>query len=334
MSDSPTLPHAYYPEGWDRERLLNSAATGEIATLSEEQRVRFREGLKADLGPQGFNEFFDEMFKREIDSKGNSAAAPVAEPPFMEVMRLHDERRGSAHPWAQWGFVVFTSPEVRDAALWKACHQRFEAMLHDQINSYHGYEGLKDCIARMRFEWIEGGYEADSSIAAVSEAYAEMDLPPGLNHSMCLYITPASLHSIIDSPPPSAANRRYRKDIPFVVAVSKRVPAETEQQPPTSSGGGEGDEEHAGANWRGYFNVAVESLLDSFFPAVASDSRTPFEIGGNITGEDIYCDHTRWGIHKAGVGYWDKRAEPVSTEILVDESTPSIYEEGRGSDAE
>ncbi|KAI0596186.1 hypothetical protein F4775DRAFT_325131 [Biscogniauxia sp. FL1348] len=318
MSNSPTP--AYYPEGWDRERLLNSTATGEIATLSEEQRLRFREGLKEDLGPQGFNEFFDEMFKREIDSKGNAPpTAPVAEPPFMEAIRLHEERSGSAHRWTQWGFVVFASPEVRDAALWKACHQKFDAMLHDQINSYSGYEGLKDCAARMRFEWIEGGYEADSSIAAVSEAYAEMDPPPGLNHSVCLYITPESLHSIIDSPPPSAANRRYRKDIPFVVAVSKRVPTEADK-PSTSSRGEEGEgEEHAGANWRGYFNVAVESLLDSFFPTVANDSRTPFEIGGDITGEDIYCDHTRWGIHKAGVGYWDKRAEPVSTEILVDE---------------
>ncbi|KAI5921000.1 hypothetical protein F4810DRAFT_389758 [Camillea tinctor] len=317
MSSSSTPP-AYYPEGWDRERLLNSAATGEIATLSEEQRVRFREGLKEDLGPQGFNEFFDEMFKREIDTKGATPTAPVTEPPFMQVMRLQEERHGSDHRWAQWGFVVFTSPDVRDAALWKACHQRFDAILHDQVESYRGYKGLEDCVARMRFEWIEGGYDVDSSIAAVSEAYAEMDPPPGLNHSVCLYITPESLHSIIDSPSPSAAARKYRKDIPFVVAVSKRVPAETEKSS-SAGGGGKEEEEYAGANWRGYFNVAVESLLDSFFSTVADDSRTPFEIGGNITGEDIYCDHTRWGIHKAGVGYWDKRAEPVSTEISVDQ---------------
>lgn len=62
---------AYYPEGWDRERMLNAALSGEINDLTDDQRDVFREGLRADLGQQGFDQFFDEMFRREADAPGN-----------------------------------------------------------------------------------------------------------------------------------------------------------------------------------------------------------------------------------------------------------------------
>jgi hypothetical protein len=135
-------------------------------------------------------------------------------------------------------------------------------------------------------------------------AYAASDPPLGLKHSLCLYITPPSLRSILDSPLPSTSKRQYRKDIPFVVAVSA--------QAIQTKGEGEDDEDEEdedieGAHWRGFFNVAVETLLESLFPIIADDSSSPYEIGGHVSGEDVWCDGTRWGVHKAGMGYWDKR---------------------------
>jgi hypothetical protein len=67
-SDTP----AYYPEGWDRERLLNAAVTS-LDGLTEDQWATFREGLRAEEGDQGFEEFFDEMWKREKIAKGEMA---------------------------------------------------------------------------------------------------------------------------------------------------------------------------------------------------------------------------------------------------------------------
>ncbi|KAI0449255.1 hypothetical protein F5B21DRAFT_509366 [Xylaria acuta] len=293
-SDTP----AYYPEGWDRERLLNVGVTDEFDGLTEDQWAAFREGLRADKGEQGFEEFFDEMRKRGKIAKG--IKDPVSEPPFMELMRLREQRVGSSAQWDPWGFVAFKSPKIHDQARWQACRERFDKILHDYANQYWDYPGIDECLSRMRFRWIENAGDAEGSIKSIAEARIALDLPPGLDHSLSLYITPASLNSILNSPLPSSARRKWRKDIPFVVAVS----AQAAEDPNIA-----GVEDAAGAGWCGYFNVAVESLLDSFFSTIANDSRSPFELGGHVFGDDIYCDHTRWGIHKAGVGYWDRRGQ-------------------------
>lgn len=106
------------------------------------------------------------------------------------------------------------------------------------------------------------------------------------------------MDSILNSPSPSSCKRKYRNRIPFVIAVSRDV---SQQHYNTINGDIEG------APWRGFFNVAVETLLDSLFPIVADDSMSPFEIGGRVAGDDVWCDYTRWGVHKAGIGYWDSR---------------------------
>ncbi|RWA07225.1 hypothetical protein EKO27_g7883 [Xylaria grammica] len=288
----------YYPEGWDRERLLNIAVTNDINSVTEDQWAAFREGLRADEGERGFEEFFDEMWRREKIAKG--IKDPVSEPPFTELMRLREERIGSSARWDPWGFVVFKSPEIRDQAKWRACRERFDTILQDYTDQYREWPGADECLSRMKFRWIEDAGDADGSIKSIAKARAALELPPGLDHSLSLYITPASLDSILNSPLPSSAKRKWRKDIPFIVAVSGQAAEEPNAQ--------DIEDDVAGAGWRGYFNVAVESLLDSFFSTIAGDSRSPFELGGHVSGEDVYCDHTRWGIHKAGVGYWDRRA--------------------------
>ncbi|KAI0189959.1 hypothetical protein EV127DRAFT_470263 [Xylaria flabelliformis] len=294
----PSDTTSYYPEGWDHERMLNIGVNNEFDKLTEDQMAVFREGLRADKGEQGFEEFFDEMRKRDNIAKGIKPL--IGEPPFMELMRLREQRVGSSAQWDPWGFVVFKSPEIRDQARWQACRERFDKILHDYTDFYREIPGIDECLSRMKFRWIEDAGDAEGSIMSIAKARASLDLPPGLDHSVSLYITPASLDSILNSPLPSSAKRKWRKEIPFVVAVSAQAAEEPNAE--------DIENDVAGADWRGYFNVAVESLLDSFFSTIANDSRSPFELAGHVSGDDVYCDHTRWGIHKAGVGFWDRRA--------------------------
>ncbi|KAI1283868.1 hypothetical protein F5Y07DRAFT_393806 [Xylaria sp. FL0933] len=293
---SSNIP-SYYPKGWDRDRLLNVAATSDVGSLTQDQWSVFREGLRADKGEKGFEGFFDEMWRREKIAKG--IQDPVFEPPFMELMRIRQQRIGPTALWNPWGFVVFKSPEIRDQTKWQACRQRFDKILQEYVDEYRQFPGIDECLSRMEFRWVEDAGDSEGSIKSIAEARAALELPPGLDHSLSLYITPASMDSILHSPLPASARRKWRKDIPFVVAVS----AQAAEEPNVK----DIEDDVAGAGWRGYFNVAVESLLSSFFPTVADDSRSPFELGGHVSGEDIYCDHTRWGVHKAGVGYWDRR---------------------------
>lgn len=149
---SESIP-SYYPAGWDRERMLNAACSGEINNLTLEQRDAFREGLRADLGKQGFDEFFDEMFRRETEASGDTAAKTIVkEPPFMEVLRLCEDR--GVH-WDQWGFVVYKSSEIVDEARWAACKQRFLQIIHESVDPYRGYAGLDECIQKMTLQWVE-----------------------------------------------------------------------------------------------------------------------------------------------------------------------------------
>lgn len=56
--------------------MLNSATTGEIEQLTEEQKASFRHGLQSHLGEQGFDEFFDEMYRRELAASGVTPPSP------------------------------------------------------------------------------------------------------------------------------------------------------------------------------------------------------------------------------------------------------------------
>lgn len=84
-----------------------------------------------------------------------------------------------------------------------------------------------------------------------------MDFPPGLRHSLCLYVTPSSMHSILESRPPSTSHRRYRQHIPFVVAVSAQAAAHPAEDREIRHSDGEDVE---CAYWSGSFNVAVETF--------------------------------------------------------------------------
>lgn len=63
-------PPAYYPRGWDRERMLNSGANNDREGLTDENMAVFRAGLKAATGDRAYEQFFKEMYKRELAAGG------------------------------------------------------------------------------------------------------------------------------------------------------------------------------------------------------------------------------------------------------------------------
>ncbi|KAK8129492.1 hypothetical protein PG999_001872 [Apiospora kogelbergensis] len=315
---------SYWPAGWDRERLLNSQATGELDGLSGEQAAAIRAGMVAEIGEPAYQEILAEMGRRKFladkDEQRKGTQAPT-EPPFMETMRLY-EARGN-QPWDPWGFVVYKSPEILDEAAWKACKQRFAQILDETVDEFRGYPGLDQVMERMRIEWVEDLGVADSGCAAVARiASRDKKLnggepmlwssspDPGMHHSFCLYITPSSLHSILHSPLPSSVPPRSneRKEVPFVVAVSAQAAVGGEEV----SGG---QSETGESPWRGFFNIGVESLLTSLFPIVADDMMSPNTIGCHIRGEDVWMDPYRFGVFKPGLGFgtWDGRVRRPGT---------------------
>ena len=103
-------------------------------------------------------------------------------------------------------------------------------------------------------------------------------------------VTPDSLESVLNSPRPSSAPQKERKDLPFVVAVS-RV-AETPIEP-----GAEEQEEDVDYKPRAYFRVAVESLLNGLYGITALDVMdVPTLTSGMRHEKDIWCD-----IYQAGI---------------------------------
>ncbi|KAK8079442.1 hypothetical protein PG997_007260 [Apiospora hydei] len=303
----------YWPEGWDRERLLNASATGELEQISAEEVRKLREGLIADFGEPAFQDLMAEMGRRKEEA-ASSTPASAPEPPFMETMRLYEERTGRR--WDPWGFVVYKSPEINDEGEWAACKQRFARILAESLVPYRGFPGLEECMEKMKIQWIEDAGIDDASVASIAwtalrdntMTNGEISLfpsvpDPGLHHSLCLYMTPSSMHSVLNSTlPVSTLPRRQRKEIPFVLAVAAEAAAAV------TSGPGRVEEAEEDS-WRGFFNVAVETLLTSLFPIIADEMLSPREIGSHVKGEDVWCDYTRWGVHKAGVGYWDERTK-------------------------
>jgi hypothetical protein len=126
-----------------------------------------------------------------------------------------------------------------------------------------------------------------------------MDLPSGMVHNMCLCVNQASMESILDSPMPSESSRRQRKKIPYVVAIT---PSASQPAAPSEAGDEEeeddDDDAQGGEYFRGYFNVAVETLLTDLFAATADDTMDPDVLGSHVKDDEIWCNAFRYGIYR------------------------------------
>lgn len=99
-------------------------------------------------------------------------------------------------------------------------------------------------------------------------------------------VTPDVLDSVLNSPLPSSAPLTERAQIPFVVAVCRAAHLPRPQPTP--------EEDAFGQDFRGYFRVAVESLLRDFYSIVALDIMDLRRLTVGMRHEkDIWCNlHT------------------------------------------
>jgi hypothetical protein len=105
-------------------------------------------------------------------------------------------------------------------------------------------------------------------------------------------VTPAALESVLNSPLPSSAPLKDRKEIPYMVAVSRVAHYSRPEFTPD-----EEDEDVFGQDFKGYFNVAVETLLTSFYPMAALDIMDLPRLTGRMRhAKDIWSDTYRGGI--------------------------------------
>lgn len=128
-----------------------------------------------------------------------------------------------------------------------------------------------------------------------SRRFAAMwpNLSRGYVTSVCLMVTPDSLESVLNSPRPSSAPRKERKELPFVVAVS--VSAHETLVEPSA----EEQAEDVDYKPRAYFRVAVESLLNGLYGTTALDIMdVPTLTYGMRHEKDIWCDSYRGGIRQ------------------------------------
>ncbi|KAJ5735163.1 uncharacterized protein N7483_000288 [Penicillium malachiteum] len=290
---------SFYPEGWTHERLLN--ASGEdLLALSETQRTTLFDGLKAAHGEDGFREIMQEMSRRY---RARVEAAKSEETrqqerellaPFVQTLSSVFQNAETEN-WGKWGFVVFRTTPYRGEheAQWAEFRRRWDAIIEEGLAPHRGSLPKVDrAIDLLEFQWVEQPELEGVDAAHVARRFNEMALPQGLATSACLMVTPASMESVLSCALPSSAPRRERQRIPFVVSVSKGAGA-----PHLSPLPGSGDEDAAGAEFNGYFNVAVETILEEFYPIVALQMMDLHTLTTKFRHyKDIWCSSDRWGV--------------------------------------
>ncbi|KAJ6020646.1 hypothetical protein N7540_006150 [Penicillium herquei] len=311
---------SFYPEGWTHERLLN--ASGEdLMALSETQRTTLFDGLKATHGEDGFREIMQEMSRRyrarveAAKSDETKQQERELRAPFVQILSSVFQDAETEN-WGKWGFVVFrTTPYGGEhEAQWAEFRRRWDAIIEEGLAPHRGSLPKVDrAIDLLEFQWVEQpdleGVDAGHvaryvSLALICDFYLhrantiqrrfnEMALPRGLATSACLMVTPASMESVLSCPLPSSAPRRERQRIPFVVSVSNGAGASR-----LSPLLGSGDEDVAGAKFNGYLNVAVETILEEFYPIVALQMMDLHTLTTKFRHDkDIWCSSDRWGVH-------------------------------------
>ena len=166
----------YYPPGWDRERMLN-ADDEERETPTPEQLDTFRQGLRAELGEKGMEEFQMESFKRwkqrQKRKQAEAAAAAVDvpppvrnPPPYLETMNLATQRNG--REWPQWGFVVFRTASYTDEERWQTMRRRWDRMIDEQFRQDDfAVPGVREAKQKLQFHWIEDPELEGASAATI-----------------------------------------------------------------------------------------------------------------------------------------------------------------------
>ncbi|KAI2792037.1 hypothetical protein POX_b02070 [Penicillium oxalicum] len=295
---------SYYPPGWTYERLLD-ASGAEIQALPDSQRTALIDGLKETHGEDGFHSILQEMSRRYRARVEATESAEVKQQrrelvaPFYKALAAV-YRSPVPEEWGEWGFVVFrTTPYGGTHDLeWNELQKRWNEVFEEQLSSHRGsLDKVDRAIQLLKFQWVEDpaldGVDADQ----VARLYGDMiaSLPQGLATSACLMVTPASLESILNSPLPSSAPRSQRRKIPFAVAVN----AQREVSPSVANSAGSVDADVAGADFPGHLNVALETILEEFYPITALQMMDLHSLTALFrTHDDIWCAADHQGVHQ------------------------------------
>ncbi|KAJ5642363.1 hypothetical protein N7490_006363 [Penicillium lividum] len=291
---------SFYPQGWTYDRLLN--ASGEdLMALSETQRTTLFDGLKAAHGEDGFREIMQEMSRRY---RARTEAAKSEETkqqerellaPFIQTLNCVFQSP-ETDDWGKWGFAVFrTTPYGGEhETQWAEFRRGWDAVIEEGLAPHRDSLAKVDrAIDLLEFQWVEQPELEGVDAAEVARRFNEMALPRGLTTSACLMVTQASMESVLFSPLLSSAPRRERQKIPFVVSVSQGASA---SHLPTLLG--LDDEDVAGAEFKGYLNVALETVLQEFYPIVALQMMDLHTLTKKFRHEnDIWCSSNLCGVH-------------------------------------
>lgn len=118
---------SYYPPGWDAER-WQTATDEEFDTLTEEDFERFHTGIRAHLGEDGAEKFFEEMVRRQAEIRPPSPP-PISDMPPNFILTLNRLRCDEDGGFQEWGFVVFGITAVP-----KDVKEKIEALIDRQFN--------------------------------------------------------------------------------------------------------------------------------------------------------------------------------------------------------
>jgi len=269
---------AYWPPGWNWTRF--SAADDDIFSLDESELTKMREGLKAVLGEDGFDEMMrhvgdaSQKHSRRVErekaiAEGRPASNPKFYPPDW-LKRWEKRYRGQT-----WGFLGFrTALYAKDGddestrqeleGKWEEFKARIEAALAVHfdwlVERYDGF--VPDTVgeAREKFEirWVENpelsGASADTLRSRFQDAIASLE--PGMQTQLFLCASPKAVESVLTTPDddfPTVHSRLWREEAPHLLAVMVY---------PGRDKPGDGDED-VGNPWDWYkavFPVAVEVL--------------------------------------------------------------------------
>lgn len=146
---------SYYPPGWNKDR-WQSATEEEFATLSDEQFATFHRGIRADLGEDGAEDFFDEMDKRQTEVRAAASPAPAAATQQIpNFVRALDHSRAEDGGFFEWGFVVFRTAGYDDEGVVKDVKEKLEAQVDRQFDAAGGSADVQRAREKFRLTWIE-----------------------------------------------------------------------------------------------------------------------------------------------------------------------------------
>jgi hypothetical protein len=140
----------YYPPGWNKDR-WQSATAAESSTLTAEQFETFHTGLRADLGEDGAEQFYAEMWQRQMEVHGPHIGAESLADRTPNFLLVLNERPFT--DYEEWGFVVFWTASTEDVGAVDVVKQSVLEKVHAQMR---GDGDVASARERFRLLWVDG----------------------------------------------------------------------------------------------------------------------------------------------------------------------------------